>query len=142
MGAFAELPAHPDVRAAFERVRSAGVRLFTLSNGGAESANKLLARAGLQDFVERVISIDEVKRWKPNRAVYLHAAQAAGVAPARLALVAAHAWDVQGAKQAGLPPAWVKRPDAPIHAAMSQPQARGGALVGAGGGGLAMVGCG
>ena len=129
MGAFAELSAHADVRPAFERVRAAGVRIITVSNGGAQNTKNLLARAGLQDFVERVVSIDEVKRWKPNRAVYLHAAQAAGVEPGKLALVAAHAWDVHGAKQAGLVAAWVKRQDAQFHAAMAQPDARGESLV-------------
>jgi 2-haloacid dehalogenase len=128
MGAFAELPAHPDVRPAFERVRAAGVRLVTLSNGGAQGTKNLLARAGLLDYVERVVSIDEVQRWKPNKAVYLHAAQAAGVAPARLALVAAHAWDVHGAKQAGLLGAWVRRQDAHYHAAMTPPDVRGSSL--------------
>lgn len=128
MGAFAELPAHADVRPAFERVRGAGVRLITVSNGGAQGTKKLLARAGLLDYVEQVVSIDEVKRWKPNKAVYLHAAQAAGVAPGDLALVAAHAWDVHGAKQAGLLGAWVKRQDAEYHAAMTPPDARGDSL--------------
>lgn len=129
MGAFAELPPHPDVRPAFERLRGAGVRIITVSNGGAQSTKKLLARAGLQDFAERVVSIEEVKRWKPHKAIYLHAAQLAGVAPAQLALVAAHAWDVHGAKQAGLLAAWVERQDAQYHAAMAQPDARGATLV-------------
>src|SRR5258708_11273668 len=133
MGAFAELPAHPDVPAAFERVRSAGGRLFTLSNGGVARTHKPLARTRLPDFVERVYSIDEVKRWKPDRAVYLHAAQAAGGAAARVALVAAHAWDVQGAKQAGLLAAWVKRQDAQFHAALAQPDAPGESPLAAGG---------
>lgn len=128
MGAFAELPPHPDVRPAFERVRAAGVRLVTLSNGAAEGTRKLLARAGLEHYVERIVSIDEVKRWKPNRAVYLRAAQAAGVAPGQLALVAAHAWDVHGAKQAGLLGAWVKRQDAQYHAAMTQPDVKAASL--------------
>src|SRR5258708_15019207 len=52
MGAFAELPAHPDVRAAFERVRSAGVRLFTLSNGGGRSAQKAPASPRLDGLGE------------------------------------------------------------------------------------------
>jgi 2-haloacid dehalogenase len=87
------------------------------------------ARARLQNYVERMISIDEVKRWKPNKAVYLHAAQVAGVDPGRLALVAAHAWDVHGAKQAGLMGAWVKRQDAQYHAAMAQPDVRADSLI-------------
>ena len=131
MGAFAELPAHPDVQPAFELAQARGVRVLTLSNGGAESTKKLLTRAGLDKYVQRVISIDEVKRWKPNKAVYLHAAQVAGVEPGRMALAAAHAWDVNGAKQAGLVGAWVRRQDAQYHSAMAAPDARGDSLTAA-----------
>ena len=125
---FSELAAHSDVRPAFERVRAAGVRIMTLTNGGADNTKRLLSRAGLQDFVEKVVSIDEVRRWKPNREVYLQAARAAGVEPSRLGMVAAHAWDTHGAKQAGLATAWVRRGDKEYHAAMSPPDARGDTL--------------
>ena len=72
---FAELPPHPDVRPAFERVRSAGVRIITLTNGSVENTTRLLSRAGILEFVEKTISIDEVGHWKPHRDVYLHAAK-------------------------------------------------------------------
>jgi 2-haloacid dehalogenase len=125
---FSELSAHADVRPAFERVHAAGVRIMTLTNGGAENTKRLLAAAGLQDFVERVVSIDEVRRWKPNREVYLNAARAAGAEPSRLGLIAAHAWDTHGAKLAGLSTAWVRRGDTEYHAAMAPPDARGDSL--------------
>jgi 2-haloacid dehalogenase len=128
LGGFSELVAHPDVRPAFERVRAAGVRIVMLTNGGADNTKKLLAAAGLQAFVEKVVSIDEVRRWKPNREVYLHAARVAGVEPSRLGMVAAHAWDTHGAKEAGLVTAWVRRGDREYHAAMSPPDARGDTL--------------
>jgi len=91
LDAFAELPAHPDVRPAFDRLRDAKVRIVTLTNGSAENTKKLLERAGLAAHVEKTISIDEVKRWKPAAEVYLHAAKSVGVDPSQVALVAAHA---------------------------------------------------
>jgi 2-haloacid dehalogenase len=125
---FSELSAHADVRPAFERVRAAGLRIVTLTNGGAENTKRLLAAARLQDFVEKVVSIDEVRRWKPNREVYLNAARAAGTEPSRVGLVAAHAWDTHGAKLAGLSTAWVRRGDKEYHAGMAPPDARGNNL--------------
>lgn len=56
---FAELPAHDDVLPALEYVRSAGVRVVTLTNGTAVNTRKLLSAAGLLDFVEKVISVDD-----------------------------------------------------------------------------------
>jgi 2-haloalkanoic acid dehalogenase type II len=129
LAGFAELPPHPDVGQALERLRSAGIRIIALTNGGAENTQKLLDRANLASFVEKTISIDEVRRWKPNREVYLHAARGISVEPGRLVLVAAHAWDVHGAKQAGLCGAWVRRQDKAYHSAMQPPDVQGDSLL-------------
>ena len=45
-------------------VRAAGVRIITVTNGSAENTTKLLSRAGLSDFVEKTVSIDEVRHCK------------------------------------------------------------------------------
>ena len=127
---FAELSAQPVVRPAFERVRAAGgVRIITVTNGSAENTKKLLSRAGLADFVEKTVSIDEVRHWKPHRDVYLHAARAAEVVPSRLALIAAHAWDTHGAKQAGLLTGAVQRQNQHYLSAMSPSDVQGGTLL-------------
>lgn len=129
LAGFAELPAHADVRPAFERARQAGMRLITLTNGSAQNTERLLAKAGLSDLVERTLSIDEVQHWKPHPVVYRHAAQVMNIVPAQMALVAAHAWDTHGAKQAGLVTGWVRRQDKSYSAAMFAPDVRGDTLV-------------
>jgi 2-haloacid dehalogenase len=68
-----------------------------------------LERAGLDGYVEQVVSVEAVRRWKPAPEPYQHAAAACGVAPGRMALVAAHAWDIHGARRAGLLTSWVSR---------------------------------
>lgn len=106
---FATLPAHPDAMEAFQLLKEAGVRIFALSNGARAASEKLLQKAGLATFVERVISVDDIRIFKPHREIYLHAAQLAGIAPSEMALVATHAWDVHGAKHAGLMAGFVAR---------------------------------
>lgn len=128
LAGFAELPPHPDVARGLERLRSAGIRMIALTNGGAENTQKLLDRSGLASFVERTISIDEVRRWKPNREVYLHAARSIGTEPGRIAMIAAHAWDVHGAKRAGFIGAWIKRQDKAYQSAMQPPDVQGESL--------------
>ncbi len=96
------LPAHADAPDAFQVLADSGVRIITVTNGAARSTETLLDRAGLKSFVERVVSVDEVKFSKPRPEIYLHAASLAGVEPGELALVAAHPWDIHGAKAAGL----------------------------------------
>lgn len=128
LAGLAELPAHPDVRPALERARAAAVPVITLTNGSAANTRVLLSQAGVADLVERNVSIDEIGHWKPHREVYLRAAETMGVEPGRTALVAAHAWDTHGAKQAGLVSGWVQREDVRYSAAMAVPDVRGGTL--------------
>lgn len=123
------IAAHPDVAAAFEKLRAADVRILTLTNGSKENTQKLLRQAQLDSFVEQVITIDEVQQWKPRREVYRHAARQAGVEPTQMALVAAHAWDVQGARRAGLVTGWVQRQEMLFHPALEKPDVSGGTLL-------------
>ena len=129
LSGLAELPVHPDVAPAFQSLRATGIRMVALTNGHADNTRGLLQRAGLNDLVERVISIDELRRWKPAREIYLHAAQVCRVAPGQLALVAAHAWDVHGASQAGLVTGWVSRLEKHYFQAMNPPDVTGSTLV-------------
>lgn len=76
-----------------------------------------------------MIGIDEVKHWKPRREVYLHGARTAGSEPRRVALVAAHAWDILGAREAGLATGWVSRLEKTFQPAMGRPDVSGPDLV-------------
>jgi 2-haloacid dehalogenase len=104
-----QLPPYPDADAAFDRLERAGVLIGTLTNSGEKQARKLLEAAGLADHVAEIVSVEEVELYKPHPAVYKHAAERLGVEPRRITLIAAHAWDIVGAKQAGLDALWVDR---------------------------------
>jgi 2-haloacid dehalogenase len=123
-----DLPAHPDARTAFLVLRDARIRIMALTNGSAQTTKHLLAQAALEAFVERIVSIEEVRHWKPRAEVYLRAASVAGVPPARMCLAAAHAWDVLGASHAGLLTAWVSREERKFHSAMRAPDIVGETL--------------
>jgi 2-haloacid dehalogenase len=109
VGAFGELAPHPDVEPALRRLAQAGVRVVTLTHGSPGVAEAGLERGGITPLVERTLSSEVIRAWKPAREVYLWAAGACGVPPERMALVAAHGWDVLGAQRAGLTGAWFPR---------------------------------
>jgi 2-haloacid dehalogenase len=118
LDAFSELHPFPDVRPAFELLRARGIPAVTLGNGSAATVRTLLERAGLAPLVQGVLSIEDAKHWKPHAAAYRYAEQKLGMRADQLALVAAHAWDVQGAKRAGWRAAWVSRLEKRFHPAM------------------------
>ena len=89
----------------------------------------MLARAGLLPLVSRVMGVDEIRRYKPTRAIYEHAATSLGLPPGRLAMIAVHAWDLEGARRAGLATGWASRLERRWHPAMAPPDVSGADLV-------------
>lgn len=106
---FASLPAQPDAERAMQVLADAGVGVTCLSNGARESTEAFLERSGLDRFVEQVISVAEVRMWKPPRAVYELALSRIGRPAQDVALVAVHAFDCHGAHAAGLTTGWAAR---------------------------------
>lgn len=112
MAPMKHLPPHPDVLPAFERLHAAGFLMATLTNGSSEVARAQIENAGLAPFVERMLSVDEVERFKPDVSTYRHAADAMGVEISEMVMVAAHDWDCAGAMAAGAKAVFVNRPGA------------------------------
>src|SRR5687767_5571949 len=104
------LPAHPDVRPALERLRKEGFRTVTLTNSAPVTVEQQLKNAGLTEMFDRSFSVDAVKRFKPAAEPYRYVAQQLGVGIGDLRMVAAHAWDIVGALQAGCVAAFIARP--------------------------------
>lgn len=126
---FGELSPHPDVEPALRLLVEAGVRVVTLTHGAPGIAEAGLERGGVRPLVERSLSSEAIRAWKPAREVYLWAAGVCDVVPADLALVAVHAWDVHGAQRAGLTGGWAARAERRHAAVFETPHVAGHDLV-------------
>jgi 2-haloacid dehalogenase len=135
---FGELAPHPDVEPALRRLVEGGIRIVTLSHGSPGVAEAALERGGIAALVERSLSSEEIRAWKPSREAYLWAVGSCGVAPDRMALVAAHGWDVLGAQRAGLTGAWFPRSERTYPAVYEPPHLTAPDLAGIVGALLAM----
>jgi 2-haloacid dehalogenase len=109
-GQMRQLPAHPEVPGALRRLRGEGFRMAALTNSTLEVATAQLGHAGLIELFDEVLSADEVRRLKPAPEPYRMVAERFGVGIGELRLVAAHGWDVAGARHAGCAAAFVARP--------------------------------
>ena len=103
------MPPFPDVAGALDRLAGEGHRLAVLTNSARETGDGHLQRAGLRERFERVIGVDEVEAYKPDRRAYAYALDQLGAQPRDAWLVAAHDWDIIGAHAAGLRTAFVDR---------------------------------
>ncbi len=109
------LPPHADAAAALDTLRGTGVRLAALTNGTSQGVRTQLKHARLFDMFDDVISVDQVEVYKPARQPYLFAARRFKAKTNRVSLIAAHHWDLAGAKAAGLTTVFVRRPGAVLN---------------------------
>lgn len=119
LDALAQLEPYPDAEPALRRLRDAGLTVITLTNGARDSTEKLLERGNLREHVERVLTCDDVQAFKPHPAPYEHAAGSVG---SGAVMVAAHGWDVVGARAAGLDAIWVDREEREWPFPLGEPQ--------------------
>jgi len=107
------LPTHQDVPGALRRLRKAGFRLIALTNSSQSMAETQMLSAGLTATFERIISVDTIRKYKPFPGVYRRVAKEFNVKTCHLTMIAAHPWDLMGAKAAGCNVAYIERPSTP-----------------------------
>lgn len=83
-------------------------RLVALSNGDRALVEHL-ATNNVEATFDRSLSVDSVGRFKPHPSVYRMAASELGCEPAEIMMVAAHAFDILGARACGYRGAYVNR---------------------------------
>lgn len=115
------LPPYPEVQAGLARLKQAGFRLAPLTNSSAEGLKTQMRHAGLDDCFERQLSVEAIRKYKPHMDAYRWAAETMQVKVQDCMLVAAHGWDIAGAKWAGLSAAFVARPGQQLFPLSDQP---------------------
>jgi 2-haloacid dehalogenase len=112
---YQDLRPFPDVIPGIEALNSKAHTLVAFSNGVEVTARTLLKRAGVLGHLHGMISVDDVKTFKPDPEVYRYLALRLGTELSETWLVSSNPFDVIGAKAAGLSAAWIQRkPDAPF----------------------------
>jgi 2-haloacid dehalogenase len=110
LSAMSRLEPYPEVPKALALLKEKGYRLAALTNSSQTSLKSQLEHAGLSDFFEQQLSVDTVQKYKPHRELYQWAARAMDEEAQYCMLIAAHGWDVAGAKWAGMKTAFISRP--------------------------------
>ena len=122
------MPAYLEAPAALERLRGEGLRLGVLTQSPHDAADAVLRFAGLRDRIELLIGADETGAFKPHPASYRAVLERTGASAGEVCMVAAHWWDVAGAKRAGLRTGWVARRDRVLLSTVPEPDVTGADL--------------
>ena len=103
------LPAFNDVKEGLTRLQTAGFRLYAFSNGKSDALEMLLKNAGIRDLFLGVVSVHDIKTFKPSPATYCHFLRQADVQSCSAWLISSNPFDVIGAISAGMKSAWLQR---------------------------------
>jgi 2-haloacid dehalogenase len=116
MGEYLKLALFPDVA-----LQELPGKKAILSNGSPDMLDPLVKQSGLR--FDAVLSVDELKIFKPAPEVYALAVKRLGVEAERIGFVSSNCWDALGAKAFGFNVFWINRSGAPVDRLGPRPDA-------------------
>ncbi|CAN5281942.1 haloacid dehalogenase type II [soil metagenome] len=119
--AYLRLTPFPEVPGALAELNRRGVPLGILSNGSHHSIDAVVSNAGLKPAFKHLISVEDVRVFKPHSRVYELAEQTFGLSRSSILFVSSNAWDATGAAHFGYPTCWVRRGQAVFDELGQQP---------------------
>ena len=109
MDSYLHLTTFPDVKPGLEELKQIGLRLAILSNGEPKMLRAAVDSAGLSPLIDRILSVDSVKVFKPSSLVYDQVPSELKIDKREIGFVSSNNWDVHGAGAAGLMTFWIQR---------------------------------
>ena len=119
MQAWQQLTPHPDAAEGLRRLKTR-YRIVALSNG-EQPYLEYLERSRMRFGFDTIISVQRAGYFKPHPAVYRTGAMILGAEPGEIMMVAAHAFDIMGARACGFRGAYVDRYRLPYEDTPYQP---------------------
>ena len=107
MQAYLRPQAFPEVISALDALK--GTPMAILSNGSPEMLESAAHHNGLTAYFGEIISVDQVKTYKPSPRVYALAARVLNIPHEEILFVSSNSWDAAGAKAFGYKVCWCNR---------------------------------
>lgn len=104
-----ELPPHNDVSEALNILSKFSFELVAFSNGNKEVLKKQLQFARIDHFFNAIFSVEDIRQYKPKATSYQYVVNEMKMPKKDCMMIAAHGWDIVGAKRAGLKTAFIER---------------------------------
>jgi 2-haloacid dehalogenase len=109
LDAYRVLDCYPEVPDVLRRLRDEGARTGILSNGDHHMLGAAVRSAGIEDLLDRVLSVDTVRCFKTDPRVYAMATEAFETLHDNIVFVSSNRWDIAGATAFGFSCIWVNR---------------------------------
>jgi len=106
---YMSLDAYAEVKEVLTSLKDAGLKTAILSNGSPKMLNSAVENAGIAGVLDRVLSVEDVRIYKPHPSVYQMACDEFEIMPGEIAFQSSNAWDAAGAATFGFKVVWVNR---------------------------------
>lgn len=104
-----KLPPYPDVKPGLKQLKDSGYKLIAFSNGKPDVLKSQLEFAEIDSFFDGIHSVEEIKKYKPHPDSYQYILDKYEIKAKNALMVAAHSWDILGAKRANLKTCFIER---------------------------------
>jgi 2-haloacid dehalogenase len=109
MNLYLTLEPFSEAAAVLQRLKAAGMRMATLSNGSPAMLDPLVRAANFESLFDAVLSVEEAGVFKPHASVYQLAVDRLGVPAAAISFQSSNAWDAWAASAFGMRVVWCNR---------------------------------
>jgi len=113
LAVYKECPAFPEVEAMLKAVKDKGMNIAILSNGSPDMLVAAVRSAGIGEYLDDVLTVEEVHIYKPHRLVYDLVYDRFGVPQTEVLFASSNGWDAAGAAGYGFGTVWINRTNAP-----------------------------
>jgi 2-haloacid dehalogenase len=109
LDAYWQLDCYPEVPATLRALKVEGARVAILSNGSPAMLESAVRSAALETVIDEVFSVDSIRRFKTDPAVYDLVTTAWRLYPAKISFQSSNRWDIAGATKFGFRTVWINR---------------------------------
>ena len=116
MQQYAHLTPFPENLGVLQKIKSKGLTTAILSNGSMDMLTSAVKSAGMQDFIDHVISVDLIRLFKTSPESYGLVQLTIPVNKDEVLFVSSNSWDALGATWFGFKTLWINRQNLPYEA--------------------------
>ncbi|HMC16741.1 MAG TPA: haloacid dehalogenase type II [Albitalea sp.] len=128
MNQYRHLSAFPENHEVLRELKERGVPTAILSNGDPEMLAVAVKSAGFEPWLDHVLSVHALRKYKTDPAVYALGPQTFGVPARQILFVSSNGWDAIGATWYGYTTLWVNRHGLPLEQLDTAPTRTGTSL--------------